>query len=185
MTDDRPPIPRPLRRQVLTEAGHRCAIPTCRRHPVEVHHIKSWARVREHTFDNLIALCPTCHARVTSGEIDRLAVAHYKSNLMVLNGRYHELERRLLLQLGEQLTAGQHPGIYTTGGLYVLYGHLVRDGLVEECDPRTGLPLGDVRIGMASPVIWRLTEKGEELAIRVLHAEPLDDEGDDGDEMGW
>lgn len=33
--EDRPAIPAELRRRVLVKAGHRCAIPTCRRHPVE------------------------------------------------------------------------------------------------------------------------------------------------------
>jgi len=44
-------------RAVLVEAGHRCAIPTCRQHPVDVDHIDDWATVKEHRFENLIALC--------------------------------------------------------------------------------------------------------------------------------
>ena len=46
------------KREDLVEADHRCAIPTCRQTPVEIHHIVPLARVHEHTFDNLIALCP-------------------------------------------------------------------------------------------------------------------------------
>ncbi|HKQ08164.1 MAG TPA: HNH endonuclease signature motif containing protein [Blastocatellia bacterium] len=76
--------PRPLERDVLVEAGHRCAIPTCRQIPVEIAHIVPWARVKAHTFDNLIALCPTCHTRYDNGEIDRRAMLQYKANLSVL-----------------------------------------------------------------------------------------------------
>ncbi|MEU0404637.1 HNH endonuclease signature motif containing protein [Streptomyces sp. NPDC006197] len=73
MSEGRPAIPAELRRRVLVEAGHRCAIPTCRRHPVDIEHIDDWAAVREHRFENLIALCPTCHRRKGSGpdQIDR------------------------------------------------------------------------------------------------------------------
>ena len=67
----RPPIPAELERAVLIECGHRCAIPTCRQVPVELAHIIPWSRCKAHTFDNLIALCPTCHTRYDHGEIDR------------------------------------------------------------------------------------------------------------------
>jgi hypothetical protein len=60
-------IPRPLRRQALIEAGHRCAIPTCRQYPVEVDHIDDYANVKEHRFENLIVLCRNCHGRKTAG----------------------------------------------------------------------------------------------------------------------
>jgi HNH endonuclease len=65
------------------EAGHRCAIPACKADPVELAHITPWAQVHKHTFDNMIALCPTCHARFDKGRIDRLAMLEYKRNLSV------------------------------------------------------------------------------------------------------
>src|SRR4051794_20813860 len=81
----------------MVEAGHRCAIPTCRMTSgLEVHHIVDWAKVKEHTFDNLICLCAVCHHRATIGEIDRLAMLQYKANLGVLSNRYGDFERRIL-----------------------------------------------------------------------------------------
>jgi transposase-like protein len=74
----RPAIPRALRRALLVEAGHRCAIPTCHQIPVELAHIEPWEDVRTHEFQNLIALCPTCHTRYDAGTIDRLSMRHYK-----------------------------------------------------------------------------------------------------------
>jgi hypothetical protein len=79
---DRPAIPAELERHVLFEAGHRCAIHTCRQHPVEIAHIDPWEKVREHKFENLIALCPTCHDRYDKKrDIDRKAMLMYKQQL--------------------------------------------------------------------------------------------------------
>lgn len=79
--DYRPPIPAELRRRVLVEAGHRCAIHTCRYTDVDVHHIEPWSQCREHRFENLIALCPNCHRRADLGEIDRKSLRMYKARL--------------------------------------------------------------------------------------------------------
>ena len=93
----RPPIPRGLRREVEVEAGHRCAIPTCRQTSgLEIHHIVPWAKVREHTFENLILLCAVCHARATKGEIDQTAMKQHKLNLGLMTQRYGDFERRIL-----------------------------------------------------------------------------------------
>jgi hypothetical protein len=74
----RPEIPAEIRRQVLVEAGHRCAIPQCGHGQVDVHHIIPWEKCREHSPENLIALCPNCHRRADSGEIDRKSLIIYK-----------------------------------------------------------------------------------------------------------
>jgi 5-methylcytosine-specific restriction endonuclease McrA len=81
MEEQRPPIPAEIRRKVLVEAGHRCAIPTCRYIQVEIHHIIPWEHCKEHNYENLIALCPNCHARADKGEIDRKSLRLYKDNL--------------------------------------------------------------------------------------------------------
>ena len=79
--ESRPAIPAELKRQVLVEAGHRCAIHTCRHPAVDIHHIIPWAQCREHNFENLIALCPNCHRRADAGEIDRKSLTMYKARL--------------------------------------------------------------------------------------------------------
>jgi hypothetical protein len=82
MTENRPTIPTDLKRQVLIESGHRCAIPQCRHSAnVDVHHIIPWSECKKHDFDNLIALCPNCHRQVHDGKIDRKSLLKYKSNL--------------------------------------------------------------------------------------------------------
>jgi 5-methylcytosine-specific restriction endonuclease McrA len=85
MREGRRAVPRALERELLFEAGYRCAIPVCQQTPVELAHIKPWAEVGDHTFDNMIALCPNCHRRYDRGEIERAALRRYKMNLSVLN----------------------------------------------------------------------------------------------------
>lgn len=78
----RPAIPMEIQRAVLIEAGHKCAIPACRHPRVEIHHIIPWAKCKKHEYQNLIALCPNCHARAHDGEIDRKSLLRYKSALV-------------------------------------------------------------------------------------------------------
>jgi len=80
-TTTRPKIPADIRRHVLLEAGHRCAIHTCRHTQVEIHHIIPWAQCKRHEFENLIALCPNCHGLAGSGIIDRKSLREYKRKL--------------------------------------------------------------------------------------------------------
>lgn len=75
-------IPAELRRAVLIEAGHRCAIPRCGHTDVDVHHIIPWETCKNHEYKNLIALCPNCHRRAHKGEIDRKSLLEYKARLV-------------------------------------------------------------------------------------------------------
>ena len=95
----RPAIPANLRRRVLVEAGHRCAIPTCRHIEVDIHHIIPWAEGQAHEYDNLIALCPNCHRRADRGQIDRKALRLYKLNLRFIHDKYSQLEMDILFEL--------------------------------------------------------------------------------------
>ncbi len=78
----RPQIPAAVRRAVLVEAGHRCAIPRCGHADVDIHHITPWEACKKHEYWNLIALCPNCHRRAHKGEIDRKALHLYKAALV-------------------------------------------------------------------------------------------------------
>lgn len=71
-----------LRRAVLVESGHRCAIPRCSHTDIDVHHIVPWEVCKSHDYDNLIALCPNCHRRAHKGEIDRKSLREYKARLI-------------------------------------------------------------------------------------------------------
>ncbi|MFJ2864922.1 HNH endonuclease [Kitasatospora sp. NPDC087314] len=81
MPANRPAIPRELDRRVRVEAGHRCAIPHCRMPVLVIAHIRPWATVKRHEFENLVALCPNCHTLFDRGDIDRKSMLHYKGRL--------------------------------------------------------------------------------------------------------
>jgi len=97
--ETRSAIPAELRRKILVEAGHRCAISTCRSLIVEVHHIEPWEKCKKHEYNNLIALCPNCHTRVHKDEIDKKSLRLYKNNLRFLYDKFTTFEIDILFDL--------------------------------------------------------------------------------------
>ncbi|MFE7262256.1 HNH endonuclease [Streptomyces sp. NPDC057592] len=188
MAEDRPKIPMEIQRAVLVEAGHRCAIQTCRQTPVDLAHIQPWAQVRTHTFDNLIALCPTCHRRFDRGEIDRKAMRQYKANLEILNHRYSDLERQLLRmfvrrrQIREgtsdvprrwpEFTGLSQDGLWPVEidrGMWWTVSNLVEDGVILLDGPGSGAP----RRPQHPRMHVSLTPKGSRLVQRIAEGEPI------------
>jgi len=162
--NDRDPIPAAIRRRVLVEAGHRCAIPTCRHIEVEIHHIVPWAQCRVHEYENLIALCPNCHRRADRQEIDRKALKIYKANLRFIHDKYSQLEMDILFD-SYQLEAGK--AIQWPPFLNVLIRRLIESGYVNIVTPSSTVHM----MGMqASPNLLTITEKGREF-IRSLGLE--------------
>lgn len=97
MPEGREHIPMSIQRAVKVEAGHRCAIPTCRdASNLDLCNLEPWSKVKKHEVHNIIALCPSCHRLEQEGKIDRKSMEMYKANLEKLNSRYTMLERRLL-----------------------------------------------------------------------------------------
>ena len=95
---ERPAVPADLKRRILVEAGHRCAIPTCRYIEVDVHHIIPWETCQAHEYANLIALCPNCHRRANRGEIDRKSLRIYKASLRFTHDRFSQFEVDVLFE---------------------------------------------------------------------------------------
>jgi hypothetical protein len=163
----RPSIPRPLVRQVLIEAGHRCAIPTCRSIPVEIAHIKPWSDVREHSFDNLLALCPNCHARHHRGEIDRQSLIAYKALLASVLSRYNDLEQRLLFVFARMPKGSGY--VFVTDRSYDFeFMYLLADCLlVEDEEMAASAARGTSRTDLR---VYRLTELGREVMANIPEA---------------
>jgi 5-methylcytosine-specific restriction endonuclease McrA len=155
--DDRPPIPADIRRRVLVEAGHRCAIPTCRHIEVDIHHIVAWAQRQAHEYDNLIALCPNGHRRADRGEIDRKALRLYKANLRFVHDKYSQVELDILFELNN-LAANQ--GLQWPPFMLILLKRILESGLIHVEMPRNAAVMGGVTI---SPCTLTLTQKGREL----------------------
>lgn len=77
---------------VLTEAGYRCAVPTCRHVlALDMHHIWEVSAGGGDDPSNLIALCPSCHALYHRGTISADAIYAYKAMLVAIS-RAFDLE---------------------------------------------------------------------------------------------
>jgi hypothetical protein len=87
--------------------------------------------VKSHSFENLNALCYNFHARYDKGdEIDRKSMKLYEAKLSIINSKYGDLEKRLLLYFAN------HPEIsevsFTASKeneIRLMYA--VRDGLIR------------------------------------------------------
>lgn len=150
----RTPMPAELRRRVLIEAGHRCAIPTCRHIEVDVHHIIPWAQCQAHEYDNLIALCPNCHRRADRGDIDRKSLRLYKVNLRFVHDKYSQLEMDILFE-ANALQAGH--AIQWPPFMNILVKRLIESGFVNIQSPSSSVSLGGMQ---ASPNLLTITDQG-------------------------
>lgn len=119
----------------MIEAGYRCAV--CKTpEPLQIDHIIEWATVRKHEFENMIVLCANCHSRKKNTSdprhINRASLQRIKSNLMLLNGRYSDLERRIIDTFREELAVkpATAPSIFIPERLHLLIRYLVSDGIV-------------------------------------------------------
>ena len=77
MPQGRPAIPIEIRREVLFQARHRCAV-CCEPTPLEQAHIRPWSTSQDHTEPNLIALCANCHHRADTEEWGTVQLRRYK-----------------------------------------------------------------------------------------------------------
>src|SRR5713101_3732999 len=167
----KPAILRPLERHVLFEAGHRYAIQKYKQTTIQITHIIPWEIVREHTFDNLIALCPNCHERYDKRhEIDRKAMMQYKANLSVINQRYGDLEKRVLEYFVE------HPNedhIWLPSSFEILLLYLLKDGLLVDAIGR-GFSINISISDTFSRKRYNLTSKGKEFIQKWIHAKAIE-----------
>src|ERR1043166_2886357 len=79
-------LPVDVRALVLHESGYRCGNPVCRTVlTLDVHHLDPVADGGPDTADNLLALCPNCHALHHQGVISKTSLRAWKLLLLALN----------------------------------------------------------------------------------------------------
>jgi len=166
MNDKRPAIPAEIRRRVLVEAGHRCAIPACRHIEVDIHHIIPWETCKAHEYDNLIALCPNCHRRADRGEIDRKSLRLYKANLRFAHDKFSQVELDILFELYQ---AQPNASIQWPPFMNILIKRIIEAGYIGIQKAQGGVHI----MGMqANPDYLLITPKGrkfvEELGLHEL-----------------
>ena len=156
MTKNRPAIPADIKRRVLVESGHRCAIPTCRHIEVDLHHIIPWEKCKEHKYENLIALCPNCHRRADQDEIDRKALRIYKANLRYTHDRFSQFEVDFLFQL---YCGPANSGLPLPPYLKIMIIRLLDAGYVTWHEVQSGMMIGNIK---TTPDMVAISQTGRE-----------------------
>jgi len=150
-----------LKSMVLVEAGHRCAIPTCRHPTTEIAHIVPESESHDDSFENLIALCPKCQKK----EIDAQSMRMYKRNLAILNSRYSDFERRVFDQIAET----DRRSFIVEAGLEIPLLHAVNDGLLKRVELA---PVGGQR-GEPTQHKYEVTDEGRDFINRYVCGEDI------------
>jgi hypothetical protein len=113
---------------VLTEAGYRCAVPTCRNLlAIDLHHIEPVAEAGDNSAGNLIALCPQCHALLHRGTIEKSSILVWKGILVALSHGFDKgtVDRLLFLSISPD----NRPAFFTAEGV-LAFVSLIAAGIV-------------------------------------------------------
>jgi hypothetical protein len=161
----RPAIPQAVRIAVLTEAGYRCAVPTCRGIlALDLHHIVEVAEGGAHDAHNLLVLCPTCHALFTRGTIDRRSIELWKGMLVAL-GHAFDIPAIDQLVFLNNLPLGQ---LQISGDGVLQFARLIGAGLAEfHLTMRNGpLILYEVRLTFRGRALVSAWQAGDRTALQ-------------------
>lgn len=158
-------VPLSTKRQVLTEAGFRCAVPTCRTIlTLDIHHIIEVSEGGGNEPSNLICLCPNCHALYTRGTITRDAVKVWKSMLISLNEAFDKdaVDNLLFLSKIPRKT------LALSGDGVLRFSKLLSSGLAQfEVIAQNGpLIIYDVFLTERGKLLVEAWKKGEEQDLR-------------------
>ena len=69
MAKQRTNVPVALKRELIREAGEKCANPGCPSKRTHIHHINEWHVYETHEGSDMVAICPTCHDAVHYGSL--------------------------------------------------------------------------------------------------------------------
>jgi HNH endonuclease len=117
-----------VKTEVLTEAGYRCAVPSCRTLLLlDLHHMYQVSEGGGDTTENLIPLCPNDHARYHRGEIPKEAIFAYKSILVAISRAFdlESMDRLLFLE------ALSKDFLKISGDGVLIFGRLIAAGLAS------------------------------------------------------
>lgn len=112
-------VPIDVQRLVLHEAGYLCGNPSCRTIiTLDIHHIVQVSDDGPNEPQNLLALCPNCHALHHRGEIPIESIRAWKMLLLALNEAFDRRSIDILLALdavGPVETSGDTVFAYCAG----------------------------------------------------------------------
>jgi len=125
---ERKKIPTDVILAVLTEAGYRCGVPTCRAIlAIDLHHLNQVKDGGDNSISNLIALCPTCHALFHRGEFKRESLFVWKATLVSLSQAFDKdaIDDLLFVALPSTRT------LLVSGDGVLKFSRLISAGLVR------------------------------------------------------
>lgn len=166
-------VPTQIAIQVLTEAGYRCAVPTCRNIlALDLHHCVEVSEGGDNSVGNLIALCPTCHALFHRGTIHRSSIYAWKAMLVALGEAFDKRAVDDLLFLAMPTTLG----IRVSGDAILHYSRLMAAGLASfrvaaRNGPHEFYNIGLTDRGAALVTAWR---NGDREALKNVLSGPVD-----------
>lgn len=129
MSTERKNAPIDVKVAVLTQAGYRCAVPTCRTIlALDIHHIHELHKGGGDTIDNLVALCPTCHALYHRGTIKYESICAWKMLLVSINEVVGKRAFDDLILLEKQSIMGE---IEFSGDALIHFGALIAANLIQ------------------------------------------------------
>ena len=138
-------LPVDLRHRVLHEAGYKCGNPICRTIlTLDIHHLVPVGDQGTDTPENLLALCPNCHALHHRGNIPVQSLRAWKMLLLALNEALDKKSIDILLTL-------EIVGMTFVSGEGVLdCASLIAAGLVERTTYNIGGPIPAYAIGLTA-----------------------------------
>jgi len=144
-----------VKKLVLHESGYRCANPTCQTIlTLDIHHLEYVSEGGKDTSDNLLPLCPTCHALHHHGTIPSESLRAWKMLLISIN---EGLDRKSMDRLFA-LDGMDQVGLYVSGDGLFECGALLASRLISVVD--VSISLGHKGSGHALYKIM-LTERGK------------------------
>jgi hypothetical protein len=165
----RHPVPDSVKRDILVEAGYRCAMPRCMVPTLEIAHILACESGGDNSRENLIALCPNHHTQYDLGEkIDMKAMRIIKNKLGIISGRYNDFEQRVFRRYADNPKQTQFELTNSTE-VEILLWNAVNDGYIRKVSV-IDAPGADFEGGYKHAV-YEITPEGKDFIRKWLSEE--------------
>ncbi len=147
-----------VKQHVLHESGYRCGNPCCR-HPLtlDIHHLIYVSEGGATTPDNLLPLCPNCHAMHHRGDITTDSLHAWKMLLLSLNEAFDRRSIDMLLAIDQ--IKGNVVKLISGDGVFN-YAPLIASGLISVSE--TWLQKTTGSSGQTMMYTAQLTDKGQQ-----------------------
>jgi hypothetical protein len=172
---ERSTLPRNTRVLVLTESGYRCAVPTCRAIlALDMHHIWEVSAGGGDDPDNLIALCPTCHALYHRGTIQQESIYVYKAMLVAITRAFdvEAIDRLLFLESREK------DFVVVSGDGLLHFARLIAAGLAStdmKANNNWQIVTYAVNISNKGRQLVEAWKQGDRIRLRAVMGGPIPD----------